>query len=275
MKARFFLLQPVLPARCRSRPARRFPAVRRCTAALPGRFGAGSDPCQCARRGSCAAEPAGFARRGLYVRAMSHNNVEVRVAVDARTGRVLTATRVADAPATNPHPRSGLFRSAPCRPARCSSRPAAIDPIPPAPARAAPSPPRKLAPSRRPSCRGWSASEITGSVPQAPARRQRPRPSLWKRRSPQCDRQAGGRQPADAKPADADAANARLRTQSRQTSHRLRPLLRDLVAKPPAPRWDHGLHYRKPPQPRPSRRQRRPAPSATAAGDDGHRRALE
>ena len=108
----------------------------------------------------------------FYVRAMSRNNVEVRVAVDARTGRVLAATRVADAPRYEPAIRGqGYSEAAPLPPGEVPlANRAVVDPIPPAPARAAAPVQKKLAaqpPAR--AAGGGSADEVTGSVQQAPA----------------------------------------------------------------------------------------------------------
>jgi hypothetical protein len=121
-----------------------------------------------------------------YMRAMSSGKVEVRVAVDARTGRVLSATKVAldspkptgssvpeEAPRYQPLLRGpGYSERAPLPPADV---PVESQPAPPAhePAVVVASPPpaRKVAaqppvPRGRPSD---AAAEVTGSVPQAPA----------------------------------------------------------------------------------------------------------
>ena len=170
-----------------------------------------------------------------YVRAMSHNNVEVRVAVDARTGRVLTATRVADAPRYEPAIRGqGYSEAAPLPPGEVpQAGPAAIDPIPPAPARAAPSPPRKLAaqPPARPAG-GGSASEITGSVPQAPAATTAPAAKPMEASLAPMPIA----KPADAKPADADSANAKA-ADAKPADVASAPAApaATSVAKPPAP----------------------------------------
>jgi hypothetical protein len=121
-----------------------------------------------------------------YMRAMSRGKVEVRVAVDARTGRVLSATKVAldspkptsssvpeEAPRYQPLLRGpGYSERAPLPPADV---PVENQPAPPAhePAVAVGSPPpaKKVAaqppvPRGRP---GDAAGDATGSVPQAPA----------------------------------------------------------------------------------------------------------
>jgi hypothetical protein len=116
-----------------------------------------------------------------YMRAMSRGKVEVRVAIDARTGRVLSAAKVAldspkptgssvpeEAPRYQPLLRGpGYSERAPLPPADVpvENQPA------PAVAVGSPPPAKKVAaqppvPRVRP---GDAAAEVTGSVPQAPA----------------------------------------------------------------------------------------------------------
>jgi hypothetical protein len=108
-----------------------------------------------------------------YLRAMSRGNVEMRVAVDARTGRVLSATQVSDSqraaagsPVPDAPPRyeprvrgSGYSETAPLPPADV---PVASQPAPELP----PAPAKKLAaqPPRTPLAKGPGAN-----VPAAPA----------------------------------------------------------------------------------------------------------
>jgi hypothetical protein len=128
-----------------------------------------------------------------YMRATTRRNVEVRVAIDARTGQVLSATRVAldpprpagapgavpgpgpeaAAPRYEPYVRgSGYSEAAPVPP---GDVPVEAQPMPsgrvPGVAPAAPPPAKKVAaqppvPRSRP---GESAVEVTGSVPETPA----------------------------------------------------------------------------------------------------------
>jgi hypothetical protein len=107
-----------------------------------------------------------------YLRAMSRGSVEMRVAVDARSGRVLSATRVSDtqrAAAQSPVPEappryeprvrgSGYSEAVPLPPADV---PVAAQPAPATPVAAPPAPPKKLAarPPRAP----------VASAPAAPA----------------------------------------------------------------------------------------------------------
>ncbi|MBV9969340.1 MAG: hypothetical protein JO228_05100 [Xanthobacteraceae bacterium] len=106
-----------------------------------------------------------------YLRAMGRGNVEMRVAVDARSGRVLSATRVSDtqraaaqSPVPDAPPRyeprvrgSGYSETAPLPPADV---PVASEPAPGAPSAAPPPSARKLAaqPARTPLARGPGAS---------------------------------------------------------------------------------------------------------------------
>jgi hypothetical protein len=112
-----------------------------------------------------------------YLRAMSRGNVEMRVAVDARTGRVLSATQVSDtqraaagSPVPDAPPRyeprvrgSGYSETAPLPPADV---PVARQPAPELPPAAPPAPAKKLAaqPPRTPLARGPGAN-----APAAPA----------------------------------------------------------------------------------------------------------
>jgi hypothetical protein len=96
-----------------------------------------------------------------YLRAMSRGNVEMRVAVDARSGRVLSATRVSDtqravaeSPVPDAPPRyeprvrgSGYSETAPLPP---SDVPVASQPAPAAPIAPPPAPAKKLAAPRAP-----------------------------------------------------------------------------------------------------------------------------
>jgi hypothetical protein len=109
-----------------------------------------------------------------YLRAKSRDNVEMRVAVDARTGRVLSATRVSDtqravaeSPVPDAPPRyqprirgTGYSETAPLPPADV---PVAAQPVP-APIAPPPAPAKKLAaqPPRAPS------TPVAGA-PAAPA----------------------------------------------------------------------------------------------------------
>ncbi len=149
----------------------------------------------------------------FYVRAMSRNNVEVRVAVDARTGRVLAATRVADAPRYEPAIRGqGYSEAAPLPPGEVPlAGRAVIDPIPPAPARAAAPVQKKFAaqPPARPAG-GGSADEVTGSIPQAPATTTAPvSKPMEASLAPMPIAKPADAKPADVKPADAKSADAK------------------------------------------------------------------
>jgi hypothetical protein len=123
-----------------------------------------------------------------YLRAMSRGNVEMRVAVDARSGRVLSATRVSDtqraaaeSPVPDAPPRyeprirgSGYSETAPLPPADV---PVASQPAPAAPVAAAPAPARKLASPRAPAASpptaaaapAASSPAATASAAPAPA----------------------------------------------------------------------------------------------------------
>jgi hypothetical protein len=124
-----------------------------------------------------------------YMRAATRRNLEVRVAIDARTGQLLSATRVAlepprpaDSPGTAPEPGpeaapryepllrgSGYSEAAPVPP---GDIPVEAPPgrLPsPAPA-AAPLPAKKVAAQPpMPRSRPGETAEVTGSVPEAPA----------------------------------------------------------------------------------------------------------
>jgi hypothetical protein len=114
-----------------------------------------------------------------YLRAMNRGNVEMRVAVDARTGRVLSATRVSDtqravaqSPVPDTPPRyeprvrgSGYSETAPLPPADV---PVASEPAPSLPAAAPPAPAKKLAAQpKAPLARGPGAN--TAPAADAPA----------------------------------------------------------------------------------------------------------
>jgi hypothetical protein len=114
-----------------------------------------------------------------YLRAINRRNIEVRVTVDARTGRIVSATQLAfDSPragaAPPPPPRyepyvrgGGYSEEAPLPPGNV---PVEGRPLPDrAPVAAAPPPPRRLAapvPRSRPAD---STAEVTGSLPAASA----------------------------------------------------------------------------------------------------------
>jgi hypothetical protein len=115
-----------------------------------------------------------------YLRAMTRRNIEVRVTVDARNGRLVSATQLAfdsprppgagaaPPPRYEPVVRGGAYsEEAPLPP---GDVPVEGRPIPDrAPAAGAPPPPRRLAapvPRSRP---GDSTTEVTGSVSAAPA----------------------------------------------------------------------------------------------------------
>jgi hypothetical protein len=116
-----------------------------------------------------------------YLRAMSRGNVEMRVAVDARSGRVLSATRVSDtqraaagSPVPDAPPRyeprvrgSGYSETAPLPPADV---PVANQPVPAAPIAAAPpAPAKKLAaqPPRAPAVSTPATSTPAAGTPAA------------------------------------------------------------------------------------------------------------
>ena len=118
-----------------------------------------------------------------YLRAKSRSNVEMRVAVDARTGRVLSATRVSDtqravaeSPVPDEPPRyeprvrgSGYSETAPLPPADVpvASQPAPT--LPPAPPVTAP-PARKLAAQpRTPLANGPAANAHAAPAASPPA----------------------------------------------------------------------------------------------------------
>jgi hypothetical protein len=115
-----------------------------------------------------------------YLRAVNRRNIEVRVTVDARTGRLVSATQLAfdsprppgagaappPPPRYEPYVRGGTYsEEAPLPP---GDVPVEGRPIPDrAPAAGAPPPARRLAapvPRSRP---GDSTTEVTGSVPAA------------------------------------------------------------------------------------------------------------
>ncbi len=119
------------------------------------------------------------ARRGAvyYLRAKTRGNVEMRVAVDARSGRVLSATKVsdiqraaADSPVPDAPPRyeprvrgSGYSETAPLPPADV---PVASQPAPAAPLAAGPG--KKLAAPRAPSTPATAAAALPAtSTPSA------------------------------------------------------------------------------------------------------------
>jgi hypothetical protein len=115
-----------------------------------------------------------------YLRAKSRDNVEMRVAVDARSGRVLSATRVSDtqrAAAQSPVPEappryeprvrgSGYSEAVPLPPADV---PVASQPAPGVPVAAPPAPAKKLAakPPRAPAANAPEAP--VANAPEAPA----------------------------------------------------------------------------------------------------------
>ncbi len=126
-----------------------------------------------------------------YMRALNRARTEMRVAVDARSGRVLSATRVTQEPAAPgetaaaPAPRyepytgsRGYSEAAPLPPAEV---PGGGQPTPPAraPNYGVTSPAKRLAaqpPASRP--RPADSGEVTGSVPQAPAAKPESAPSV-------------------------------------------------------------------------------------------------
>jgi hypothetical protein len=115
-----------------------------------------------------------------YLRAMSRGNVEMRVAVDARSGRVLSATKVSDtqraaaeSPVPDAPPRyeprirgSGYSETAPLPPADV---PVASQPIPAAPVAAAPAPTKKLAAPRAPAVSPPAAATAAAPAASTPA----------------------------------------------------------------------------------------------------------
>jgi len=120
-----------------------------------------------------------------YLRAVNRARAEMRVAIDARSGRVLSATRVgseppapaaAGEPAPAPAPRyepytgsRGYSESAPLPP---GDVPAGGQPTPPgrAPNYGVTSPAKRLAAQPPiPRTRPGDSGEVTGSVPEAPA----------------------------------------------------------------------------------------------------------
>ncbi len=133
-------------------------------------------------------------RGPVYImRALNRRNFELRVAIDARSGRIISATRLAfDQPrapgayATGPAPAPryepylsgpGYSETAPLPPGDVpiDSRPLPPDsrPMPPmgrAPGYASPPPQRKVAAQPPlPRARPGDSAEVTGSVPEAPA----------------------------------------------------------------------------------------------------------
>lgn len=145
-----------------------------------------------------------------YLRAMSRNNVEMRVAVDARSGRVLSATRVSDtqraaagSPVPDAPPRyeprvrgSGYSETAPLPPADV---PVAAQPAP-AQIAAPPAPAKKLATPRAPAS-GTAASAASGAPPTAT-------PTASAAAAPTGDTSAASASAAPAAPAPAAAAPA-------------------------------------------------------------------
>jgi len=128
-----------------------------------------------------------------YMRAVNRAREEVRVAVDARSGRVLSATRVAyeppapppgSEPAPAPAPRyepyvsgRGYSEAAPLPPADV---PSGSQPPPPGrvPNYGATSPVKRLAARPPlPRSRPGESGEVTGSVPEAPAAKPEVAPS--------------------------------------------------------------------------------------------------
>jgi hypothetical protein len=129
-----------------------------------------------------------------YMRALNRARAEMRVAIDARSGRVLSATRVAQEPAAPPAagetaaapaPRyepytgsRGYSEAAPLPPAEV---PGGSQPTPPgrAPNYGVTSPAKRLA-AQPPAARSRPAEsgEVTGSVPQAPAAKPESAPSV-------------------------------------------------------------------------------------------------
>jgi hypothetical protein len=116
-----------------------------------------------------------------YLRAKNRGNVEMRVAVDARTGRVLSATRVSDtqravaeSPVPDAPPRyeprvrgSGYSETAPLPPADV---PVANEPAPTLPAAAPPASAKKLAAQpKAPLARGPAANPSAAPAADAPA----------------------------------------------------------------------------------------------------------
>jgi hypothetical protein len=134
-----------------------------------------------------------------YVRALNRARTEVRVAIDARSGRVLSAARVANEPpapvaagepAPAPAPRyepylssRGYSEAAPLPPADVPggtqpTPPGGAQPTPPgrAPNYGVTSPPKRVA-APLPRSRPGESGEVTGSVPEAPAARPEVAPS--------------------------------------------------------------------------------------------------
>jgi hypothetical protein len=115
-----------------------------------------------------------------YLRAKSRGNVEMRVAVDARTGRVLSATRVSDtqraaaeSPVPDTPPRyeprirgTGYSETAPLPPADV---PVASQPTPVAPVAAPPAPAKKLAAPRAPAASTPAAAAAAAPADSTPA----------------------------------------------------------------------------------------------------------
>ena len=127
-----------------------------------------------------------------YMHAVNRARVEMRVAIDARSGRVLSATRVAyeppaappaGEPAPAPAPRyepylstRGYSEAAPSPP---TDVPGGAQPTPPGrvPNYGATSPVKRLAGQRPPRARPSESGEVTGSVPEAPAAKPEAAPS--------------------------------------------------------------------------------------------------
>ncbi len=130
-----------------------------------------------------------------YMRAATRRNLEVRVAIDARTGQLLSATRVAsepprpaDAPGTAPEP--GPEAAPRYAPLLRGSGYSEAAPVPPGdiPVEAQPMSPGRLpgptpaakkvaAQPPMPRSRPGESAEVTGSVPEAPAAKPAQAPS--------------------------------------------------------------------------------------------------
>jgi hypothetical protein len=123
-------------------------------------------------------------RGAVYYMRASRRNVEVRVAIDARSGRVLSAKQLAfdqpptgrpeaapvAAPRYEPYVRSGEYsETAPVPPADVPVEAGALPPgRVPGVAAPPPQPPKKLA-TRPPVQRARGTDEVTGSVPEPAA----------------------------------------------------------------------------------------------------------
>lgn len=171
-----------------------------------------------------------------YLRAMSRANVEMRVAVDARNGRVLSATRVSDTqraavgspvPDAPPHyePRvrgSGYSETAPLPPADV---PVAAQPAP-AQIAAPPAPAKKLA-AQPP--RGPAASTPAAGNPAAAT------PAASTAAAPATETPAANASAAPAAPAPAAGAPAATAAAPSAPAGDVTGAVQAQPAKPPAP----------------------------------------